>query len=82
MLPGLPQAASFHMLHQVSFYQDLNAVLGIDHYFDRFQLLGAALVDDNLQDLHSLVIAIGNHQSEMASQICQSHIRRFNEAIV
>lgn len=60
----------------------LEAVLGIDYYFDRFQLLEPPLVDDNLQDLHKLVSAIGNHQPQMASQLCQSHIRRFNEAVV
>lgn len=57
----------------------LEAVLALDHYFDRFHMLEHALMEDNFQDLRNLVDAIGNHQPEIASRLCQSHIRRFNK---
>ena len=58
----------------------LEAALSLGRYFQRFQGLAPALMEDYIRDLERIVEAIVNRQPELASNVYHAHIMRFNSA--
>lgn len=64
------------------FSQALKATLGLRRYFCRFLRLPPSLMDANFQDLSDIILAMENHQPDIASCITRAHIGRFNDALI